>query len=125
MTPLHLPGRSFRWENRLEGRSDGSWPRASAWSLFVPVSCASLPAPLAAARFGVAPGDGLCLWPSMRWPYQALIAALPQADRALWAVAFHAGLRRGELSPVRWDSGHPGLDAWRYLLGTHTDEDGA
>lgn len=32
----------------------------------------------------------------------ALIAALPQDDRALWATAFHAGLRRGELRALRW-----------------------
>ena len=32
-----------------------------------------------------------------------LIAALPgEGDRALWAVAFYAGLRRGELQALRW-----------------------
>lgn len=31
----------------------------------------------------------------------ALIEALPQADRALWATAFYAGLRRGELRALR------------------------
>lgn len=30
-----------------------------------------------------------------------LLAALPQADRALWATAFYAGLRRGELRALR------------------------
>jgi integrase len=30
-----------------------------------------------------------------------LIAALPEADRALWACAFYAGLRRGELMALR------------------------
>jgi integrase len=32
----------------------------------------------------------------------SLIAALPEADRALWATAFYAGLRRGELRGLRW-----------------------
>jgi integrase len=31
-----------------------------------------------------------------------LIAALRPADRALWACAFYAGLRRGELMALRW-----------------------
>lgn len=31
-----------------------------------------------------------------------LLAALPEADRALWATAFYAGLRRGELLALRW-----------------------
>jgi integrase len=33
----------------------------------------------------------------------ALIAALPAADRALWATALYAGLRRGELQALRWE----------------------
>jgi integrase len=32
-----------------------------------------------------------------------LLAALPEADRALWATAFYAGLRRGELLALRWE----------------------
>jgi integrase len=32
-----------------------------------------------------------------------LLAALPDGDRALWATAFYAGLRRGELMALRWD----------------------
>jgi integrase len=32
----------------------------------------------------------------------ALIAALPETDRALWAAALYAGLRRGELRGLRW-----------------------
>jgi len=32
----------------------------------------------------------------------ALIAALPERDRPLWATAFYAGLRRGELQALRW-----------------------
>jgi integrase len=32
----------------------------------------------------------------------ALIDALPLEDRALWATAFYAGLRRGELQALRW-----------------------
>jgi integrase len=31
-----------------------------------------------------------------------LIAALPRQDRALWATAMYAGLRRGELMALRW-----------------------
>jgi integrase len=31
-----------------------------------------------------------------------LIAALPVGERALWATAFYAGLRRGELRALRW-----------------------
>lgn len=33
----------------------------------------------------------------------AMIALLPDADRPLWATAFYAGLRRGELRGLRWD----------------------
>jgi integrase len=33
----------------------------------------------------------------------AMIAAVPEADRPLWAVAFYGGLRRGELSALRWE----------------------
>jgi integrase len=33
----------------------------------------------------------------------ALIAALPEGDRALWATAMYAGLRRGELRALRVD----------------------
>src|SRR5207253_5223216 len=32
----------------------------------------------------------------------ALICALPKPDRALWATALYAGLRRGELQALRW-----------------------
>ena len=32
-----------------------------------------------------------------------LIAAAPEQDRALWATAFYAGLRRGELMALRWE----------------------
>jgi integrase len=31
-----------------------------------------------------------------------LLAALPAAERALWATALYAGLRRGELMALRW-----------------------
>ncbi len=34
----------------------------------------------------------------------ALLAALPDDDRALWATAFYAGLRRGELRALRWSA---------------------
>ncbi|MCA1697890.1 MAG: site-specific integrase [Actinobacteria bacterium] len=33
---------------------------------------------------------------------RALISALPDGDRALWATALYAGLRRGELQALRW-----------------------
>jgi integrase len=33
----------------------------------------------------------------------ALIQAVPKSDRALWATAFYAGLRRGELQALRWE----------------------
>ncbi len=33
---------------------------------------------------------------------QAMLDALPEGERALWAVAFFAGLRRGELRALRW-----------------------
>jgi integrase len=33
----------------------------------------------------------------------ALLAALPEPDRALWATALYAGLRRGELLALQWD----------------------
>lgn len=32
----------------------------------------------------------------------ALVAALPEGDRAVWATAMYAGLRRGELRGLRW-----------------------
>ncbi len=34
----------------------------------------------------------------------ALIAALPASDRVLWATALYAGLRRGELQALEWQS---------------------
>jgi len=34
---------------------------------------------------------------------RALLAALPERDRPLWACAFFAGLRRGELQGLRWE----------------------
>ena len=33
----------------------------------------------------------------------ALLAALPDEDRALWGAALYGGLRRGELRALRWD----------------------
>jgi integrase len=33
----------------------------------------------------------------------ALLAALSERDRALWATALYGGLRRGELQALRWD----------------------
>jgi integrase len=34
---------------------------------------------------------------------QRLLAALPERDRAVWATALYAGLRRGELMALRWE----------------------
>src|SRR5437868_2878637 len=34
---------------------------------------------------------------------ERLIGALPRQDRALWATALYAGLRRGELQALRWE----------------------
>jgi integrase len=34
---------------------------------------------------------------------QRLLAALPERDRAIWATALFAGLRRGELMALRWE----------------------
>jgi integrase len=34
---------------------------------------------------------------------ERLLAALPMGDRALWATAIYAGLRRGELLALRWE----------------------
>jgi integrase len=39
----------------------------------------------------------------------ALIATVPESERALWACAFYAGLRRGELRALRWS--HVDLEA--------------
>ncbi len=56
------------------------------------------------------PTEGLCL-PAVRGrrdrvarpsEARALIAALPLEDRAVWATALYAGLRRGELAALRW-----------------------
>lgn len=33
----------------------------------------------------------------------SLLAALPEQDRAVWAAALYAGLRRGELMALRWE----------------------
>jgi integrase len=33
---------------------------------------------------------------------RSLLAALPAGERAMWACAFYAGLRRGELRALRW-----------------------
>jgi integrase len=56
-----------------------------------------------------------------------LIAALPVADRVVWALAFYAGLRRGELLALRWrdvdtDAGRITVDrAWCSHSHTFTE----
>ena len=35
---------------------------------------------------------------------RALIEAVPESDRAIWATALYAGLRRGELQALRWEN---------------------
>ncbi len=63
-----------------------------------------------AGQCSIDPTDGLML-PAVRGRRdrivgpevaQALIDALPESERALWAVAFYGGLRRGELRALRW-----------------------
>ncbi len=54
---------------------------------------------------------------------EALLAALPDSDRALWATAFYAGLRRGELRALRWS--HVDLDgAVLYVRHSWDDVEG-
>ncbi len=43
---------------------------------------------------------------------EALIAATPISDRALWATAFYAGLRRGELQALQWSD----IDLEQHLI---------
>ena len=66
---------------------------------------------LARGEVGVNPTSGLEL-PAMEGardriasPAEAveLLAALPKGDRAIWATAMYAGLRRGELLALRWE----------------------
>lgn len=37
---------------------------------------------------------------------EALIAALPESDHPIWAIAFYAGLRVGEIQGLTWDRVH-------------------
>ena len=37
----------------------------------------------------------------------ALLAALPEEDRPLWAMAMYAGLRQGELAALKWPEVDP------------------
>lgn len=37
-----------------------------------------------------------------------IVAAVPEQDRALWATALYAGLRRGELMALRWEDASTG-----------------
>lgn len=50
----------------------------------------------------------------------ALLSALPAEDRALWATAFYAGLRRGELRALRWSD--VDLDACRIRVAREWDD---
>jgi integrase len=60
----------------------------------------------------------------------ALIAALPRNERAAWATAFYAGLRRGELLAIRWTDVnlgrseiriHRAWDQYEGLIDTKSD----
>jgi len=55
--------------------------------------CASLDLPAVRGRREHIPSPGEAA---------ALLAALPQPERGLWATALYAGLRRGELRALRW-----------------------
>jgi integrase len=48
-----------------------------------------------------------------------LIAGLPERDRALWATALYAGLRRGELMALRWED----VDLTRGLISVERSYD--
>jgi integrase len=54
---------------------------------------------------------------------EALIAALPEADRPIWATAFYTGLRRGELMALTWKNVDLGAnvirveDGWDHYEG--------
>lgn len=56
-----------------------------------PTGALELPAPQGRRTVNLGPADAL-----------ALVEALPEGERALWAVAFFCGLRRGELRALRW-----------------------
>lgn len=51
-----------------------------------------------------------------------LLAALPAADRAAWALAFYAGLRRAEIARLRWCD--LDLDGYRLTVVTAKTEAG-
>ena len=52
----------------------------------------------------------------------ALLAALPDEDRALWATAFYAGLRRGELRALRWGDVDDAVSEIRVSRGWDDEE---
>ena len=55
---------------------------------------------------------------------RTLLDALPDGDRALWATAFYAGLRRGELRGLRWsDIDLPGREL--HVRRSWDDDEGA
>jgi integrase len=56
-----------------------------------PTVALELPAPAASRERAASPEEAA-----------ELVDALPEAERALWATAFYAGLRRGELRALRW-----------------------
>jgi integrase len=51
---------------------------------------------------------------------ERLIAALPFPERGLWATAFEAGLRRGELQAVEWE--HVDLDVCTIRVNSSWDQ---
>jgi integrase len=56
-----------------------------------PTANLRLPTPTGRRERAISPGEA-----------EELLAALPEEDRALWATALYAGLRRGELRALRW-----------------------
>ncbi|MBA2568373.1 MAG: site-specific integrase [Actinobacteria bacterium] len=56
------------------------------------------PGPGRVARSGLVPSDPI----ASSEDAAALLAALPEEDRALWAAALYGGLRRGELMALDW-----------------------
>lgn len=68
------------------------WARSKGIITVDPTDGLELPTKLRGTRVPPSPGDAA-----------ALLAAVPDEDRAMWATAMLAGLRRGELLALRWE----------------------